>query len=333
MSRSSPRSSRCIWNSSARSRPSPTPRRRSSSASSRAARRCSTATIAQFARLAQRAREAPASRASSPSASTPSADARLIEVVAAGRLLDRAGAHPRHRRHLQARRARARIVVLNSLAVLAAASLAGADLALAALALAELQPPTGRGARITLDLPGGTRAADRRELQRQSGLDARGAGAARPGRRSARAAGASRCSATCWSSAPTAPTLHRGAGRRRSSTHGVDLVFCCGPLMRALWEALPSERRGGYAETSAALEPQVLAAVRAGRRRHGQGLARLAHGADRQGAANAAIPPRRARDSAPATRLIRCSIGWPHSPTRSRSSTCSATSRSAPAAR
>ena len=34
--------------------------------------------------------------------------------------------------------------------------------------------------------------------------------------------------------------------------------------MHALWEALPSERRGGYAETSAALEPQVLAAIRAG---------------------------------------------------------------------
>ena len=34
--------------------------------------------------------------------------------------------------------------------------------------------------------------------------------------------------------------------------------------MRALWEALPSERRGGYAEDASALEPQVLAAVRAG---------------------------------------------------------------------
>ena len=46
--------------------------------------------------------------------------------------------------------------------------------------------------------------------------------------------------------------------------NGVDLVFCCGPLMHALWEALPSGRRGGYAETSALLEPQVLAAIRPG---------------------------------------------------------------------
>jgi UDP-N-acetylmuramoyl-tripeptide--D-alanyl-D-alanine ligase len=44
----------------------------------------------------------------------------------------------------------------------------------------------------------------------------------------------------------------------------VDLVFCCGPLMQSLWEALPPERRGGYAESSAALEPQVLAAVSPG---------------------------------------------------------------------
>jgi len=46
--------------------------------------------------------------------------------------------------------------------------------------------------------------------------------------------------------------------------HGIDLVFCCGPLMQELWQALPSERRGGYAEASAALEPQVLGAIRPG---------------------------------------------------------------------
>jgi UDP-N-acetylmuramoyl-tripeptide--D-alanyl-D-alanine ligase len=46
--------------------------------------------------------------------------------------------------------------------------------------------------------------------------------------------------------------------------HGIDLVFCCGPLMRALWEALPSERRGGYAEGADALEADVIAAIRPG---------------------------------------------------------------------
>ena len=32
----------------------------------------------------------------------------------------------------------------------------------------------------------------------------------------------------------------------------------------ALWDALPSERRGGYAESAAALEPQVVGAVTEG---------------------------------------------------------------------
>jgi UDP-N-acetylmuramoyl-tripeptide--D-alanyl-D-alanine ligase len=44
----------------------------------------------------------------------------------------------------------------------------------------------------------------------------------------------------------------------------VDLVFASGAQMKALWDALPSGRRGAYAETSAALLPQVLAALKAG---------------------------------------------------------------------
>ena len=156
-----------------------------------------------------------------------------------------------------------RHVVLNSLAVLAAAALAGADLALAALALSALEPPAGRGARLTLRSSRRTGAVDRRELQRQSGLDAGGARAARPGARSARAAGASRCSAKCWSSVRKAAELHRGL-LDPIVENAVDLVFCAGPLFAGLWEALPSERRGGYAVTSAALEAQVLGALRAG---------------------------------------------------------------------
>jgi UDP-N-acetylmuramoyl-tripeptide--D-alanyl-D-alanine ligase len=44
----------------------------------------------------------------------------------------------------------------------------------------------------------------------------------------------------------------------------VDLVFASGSQMKALWDALPASRRGGYAETSAGLAPKVLAAVKAG---------------------------------------------------------------------
>jgi UDP-N-acetylmuramoyl-tripeptide--D-alanyl-D-alanine ligase len=59
---------------------------------------------------------------------------------------------------------------------------------------------------------------------------------------------------------PSGRELHRNLADA-VILHSIDLVFCCGPLMRALWEALPSSRRGRYAETSAELQSHVLAAV------------------------------------------------------------------------
>jgi UDP-N-acetylmuramoyl-tripeptide--D-alanyl-D-alanine ligase len=44
----------------------------------------------------------------------------------------------------------------------------------------------------------------------------------------------------------------------------IDLVFCAGPLMKSLWDALPATRRGGYAETADALAPRLVQAVEAG---------------------------------------------------------------------
>ena len=46
--------------------------------------------------------------------------------------------------------------------------------------------------------------------------------------------------------------------------NGIDLVYCAGPLMAALWQALPAMSRGGYAASAAELEPQVVNAVRGG---------------------------------------------------------------------
>ena len=62
---------------------------------------------------------------------------------------------------------------------------------------------------------------------------------------------------------PQGAELHRGLPSRSSTMRS---IWCSAPArcIAALWEALPSERRGGYAETSAALEADVLRAVRAG---------------------------------------------------------------------
>jgi UDP-N-acetylmuramoyl-tripeptide--D-alanyl-D-alanine ligase len=54
--------------------------------------------------------------------------------------------------------------------------------------------------------------------------------------------------------------LHRELAEAISQ-NAVDLVFCSGPEMRNLWDALPSNRRGSYATDSGTLEPRVLEAV------------------------------------------------------------------------
>ena len=68
--------------------------------------------------------------------------------------------------------------------------------------------------------------------------------------------------------------------------------------MHALWEALPSSHRGGYAETAAALEPAVLAAIRDGDAVMVKGSLGLENGADRQGAGTAIRPTGGARSGA-----------------------------------
>src|SRR6516165_2119820 len=155
-----------------------------------------------------------------------------------------------------------RHLVLNSLAVLAAAVLVGADLALAALALVDLQPASGRGARLTLDMPGGKallidESYNANPASMRAALALLGHADVGPlGRRIA-------VLGDMLELGPRGAELHRELAMAVLA-HDVDLVFCCGPLMHALWEALPSRRKGGYAETAAALESHVLGAVQPG---------------------------------------------------------------------
>jgi UDP-N-acetylmuramoyl-tripeptide--D-alanyl-D-alanine ligase len=155
-----------------------------------------------------------------------------------------------------------RHLVINSLAVLAAAELVGADLALAALALGELKAAAGRGAPIAIELPGGPalildESYNANPASVQAALAVLGQSSVGPqGRRIA-------VLGDMLELGPEAAELHRGLADAVVA-NGVDLVFCCGPLMHTLWEALPASRRGGYAESSSALEPQVVSAIRAG---------------------------------------------------------------------
>jgi UDP-N-acetylmuramoyl-tripeptide--D-alanyl-D-alanine ligase len=155
-----------------------------------------------------------------------------------------------------------RHIVLNSLAVLAVAVLVGADLALAALALVNLKPAAGRGARAHLRVPGGSallidESYNANPASMAAALALLGqAPVKKQGRRIA-------VLGDMLELGPPGPELHRALAGPIEAAN-VDLVFCSGPLMRALWEALPSGCRGGYAETAAALQPAVLDAIRAG---------------------------------------------------------------------
>jgi UDP-N-acetylmuramoyl-tripeptide--D-alanyl-D-alanine ligase len=214
---------------------------------------------AQFARLRRHAKEAGARVVSF--GEHAGADARLIKCAAHAdcstvqadilgtELTYKIGSPGRH-------------LVINSLAVLATAVLVGADLALAALALSDFKPTSGRGVRIEIDLPGGmltllddsynanpASVAASLALLGQTPIGPRGRRIAVLG--------------DMLELGPRARSLHRGL-LEAVQANGTDLVFCCGPLMQALWRALPASLRGGYAEDSTALEAQVLSAVRVG---------------------------------------------------------------------
>jgi UDP-N-acetylmuramoyl-tripeptide--D-alanyl-D-alanine ligase len=155
-----------------------------------------------------------------------------------------------------------RHLVINSLAVLAAVSLVGADLALAALALCELKPPAGRGAQITLSLDQGTASL----IDESYNANPASMRAALALLAQMPVAGGGRRIAVLGDMLELGPLggdLHRDL-LEPIAAHQIDLVFCCGPLMRALWDALPSERRGGYADDSSALAPRIIGELRAG---------------------------------------------------------------------
>ena len=155
-----------------------------------------------------------------------------------------------------------RHLVMNSLAVLAAAHLAGADLARSALALAQQAPAAGRGTRVTLALPEGPalvidESYNANPTSMRAALALLGQAQTAAGGRRIAVLG------DMLELGRTAEELH-AALADPIRDNAVDLVYCAGPLMAALWQTLPSAVRGGYANSAAELEPQVVAAVRSG---------------------------------------------------------------------
>jgi UDP-N-acetylmuramoyl-tripeptide--D-alanyl-D-alanine ligase len=209
-----------------------------------------------FARLKERARAAGVARIVA-FGSGAGAEARLIEsrphgsgqflrAVIAGRTVETeigaAGAH----------------IASNAVAALAAAQLLGADILAAAASLKDFAPLKGRGARLTL---GGIEVIDESYNANPASMAAalsllKDAVIAPRGRRIA-------VLGDMLELGDESAALHRNLAGAIADA-GVDLVFLCGMQMRALWDALPKGRRGAYAETSAALAPELLAQLRPG---------------------------------------------------------------------
>jgi UDP-N-acetylmuramoyl-tripeptide--D-alanyl-D-alanine ligase len=214
----------------------------------------------QFARLQRRAKKLGISRIVSFGAHTKS-EARLLDVSLHS---DCSAVHARILGHDVTYKLGmpGRHMAMNSLAVLAAASLAGADLALAALSLSQIEPATGRGARRALELASGEatlidESYNANPASMAAALNVLGSAAVGPhGRRIA-------VLGDMLELGPSSPDLHRGLAEVVKANQ-IDLVYCCGPLMRNLWDALSMGKRGGYAESAANLEAQAVAAIRAG---------------------------------------------------------------------
>ncbi|NDV00362.1 UDP-N-acetylmuramoyl-tripeptide--D-alanyl-D-alanine ligase [Pseudoroseicyclus tamaricis] len=161
---------------------------------------------------------------------------------------------------------------LNALGALAAATALGADLSRALLGLADWRPPAGRGTREEVILDP-ARESERLDLIDDSfnanptSLSASlsvlaaaqprdGAGRVEKGRRVA-------ILGDMLELGPEEVAMHV-AMAEDPSMPALGLIHCVGPRMKALYEALPYERRGKWVETAEELIPHVARLVDAG---------------------------------------------------------------------
>ena len=213
-----------------------------------------------YERLNAAAKTSPAGRIISFGAH-PLADIRLVDVALmpdssdvtvdfmGRRLVYRLGSPGRH-------------IVLNSLGLLGVVDALGADIARAAEALIHVTPPAGRGARLHLGEAGheitlldesynANPAAVRAALAILSSTPV-----GKGGRRIA-------VLGDMRELGEQSAALHAGLAPDLAPNK-VDLLFACGPYMKALWDDTPAALRGSYAADSSALEPLLLEAVRPG---------------------------------------------------------------------
>ena len=145
----------------------------------------------------------------------------------------------------------------NSLCVLLTLEALGVGRATALAALANFAALEGRGAEKTVAVPGGAftlidESYNANPISMAAALRSLGE---RPvqGRRIV-------ALTDMLELGPEGPKFHAALAAPIEAA-GIDAVFCAGPLMAKLWEALPLNRRGGYAQTADELAPLVADAA------------------------------------------------------------------------
>ncbi len=151
-----------------------------------------------------------------------------------------------------------RHIALNAVAALAAVALAGGEVERAAGVLAGFAPLKGRGARMAVgDIEIIDESYNANPASMTAALDVlRATPVTRGGRRIAVLGDMLELGAE-------SERLHAGLASHVTAANA-DLVFLCGPQMRALWAGIPPHHRGAYRETSDELAPELIQRVRAG---------------------------------------------------------------------
>jgi UDP-N-acetylmuramoyl-tripeptide--D-alanyl-D-alanine ligase len=149
---------------------------------------------------------------------------------------------------------------LNCMAVLLMLEALDVDLGDSLAALGSFEPLEGRGAERAIRLPKGEftlidESYNANPISMASAIATLGARRT-PGRRIV-------ALTDMLELGPEARSFHARLAEPLDEAE-VDLVFCAGPLMKSLWDALPPTRRGGYAETAAELSPLVARAAEPG---------------------------------------------------------------------
>jgi UDP-N-acetylmuramoyl-tripeptide--D-alanyl-D-alanine ligase len=145
-------------------------------------------------------------------------------------------------------------IASNALGALLCVAAAEGDVLNAAAALKGFAPLKGRGARFS---KGGINVIDESYNANPASMAAALANlAAAKGRRIA-------VLGDMLELGSESPALHAGLVTPIDRA-SVDLVFLCGPLMRHLWESLPTKRRAVYAPTSRELVAGLMSALKSG---------------------------------------------------------------------